>query len=233
MYLMKRMHNNQSKNQKMKQSVVLNLKLFAVFVFMAGNIFAQQKLAKVTQKIKVDKDVTIDLNTSNCNIVFDTWNKNEVSIEAYMESDELSKEELQVALKNWKVEVIGSSKLVSISSKGSSGNTWNIVHSDGDDHIVELVLGELKYELADMPEMDFNFVMPEMPEMPVMPKIPELPELPELPKDAKNIHFDYEAYKKDGEKYLKEYSEKFESTFGKDYANKMEAKEWEEKFGEE
>jgi hypothetical protein len=239
MYLMKRMHNNQSKNQKMKQSVVLNLKLFAVFVFMAGNIFAQQKLAKVTQKIKVDKDVTIDLNTSNCNIVFDTWNKNEVSIEAYMESDELSKEELQAALKNWKVEVIGSSKLVSISSKGSSGNTWNIVHSDGDDHIVELVLGELKYELADMPEMDFNFVMPEMPEMPVMPKIPELPELPELPKDAKNIHFDYEAYKKDGEKYLKEYSEKFESTFGKDYANKMEAwgekfgKEWEEKFGEE
>lgn len=212
----------------MKQSIILKLKLLVVFVFMVGNMSAQQKLTKVSQKIKVDKDVTIDLNTSNCDIVFDTWNKNEVSIEAYIESDELSKEELQATLKNWDVNVNGSSNLVSISSKANATNSWDVVHSDGNDHIVEVVLGELKYELAEMPEMNFNFVMSEMPEMPEMPNMPELPELPE---GTKNFYFDYGAYKKDGEMYLEEYTKKFESTFGKDYAKKMEA--WGEKFGKE
>lgn len=212
----------------MKQSVVLKLKLFMVFVFMAGNISAQQKIDKVTQKIKVDKDVTIDLNTSNCNIVFDTWNKNEVSIEAFAESDELSKEELQSVIDNWQLEVNGSSNKVTIKSKSSSTGEWTIVHTNGDDDITKVILDELKFELADLPEMDLNFVMPEIMEL---QNIPNLPELPELPKGIAEIHFDYKAYQADGEKYLKEYSEKFESTFGKDYAKEME--NWGEKFGKE
>ena len=50
----------------------------------------------MSQTIKVDKEVTIDLNTSYCNIVFDTWNKNVVEIEAYIEGEKLSKEELEL-----------------------------------------------------------------------------------------------------------------------------------------
>jgi hypothetical protein len=219
----------------MKQ-LLTELKLVIVILFMAGNVSAQQKLTKVSQKIKVDKDVTIDLNTSNCNIIFDTWGKNEVSIEAFAESNELTKEELQKIIDAWQLNVNGSSKLVSITSKSTNSGAWSIVHTDGDDQIARVILDELKFELADMPEINFNFDIPEIIGWHNMPNIPELPELPE---GISDIHFDYEAYKKNGEKYLEEYSKKFESSFGKEYADKMEAwgekfgKEWGEKYGKE
>ena len=75
-----------------------------------------------------------------------------------------------------------------------------------------------------MPEMHFEF--PEMPEMHF-----EFIELPELPEGINNFHFDYEAYKKDGEKYLEKFTENIEGQFGDDYEKKME--EWGEKFGKE
>ena len=193
---------------------------------------AQQKLNKVSQSIKVDKNVTIDLNTSHCNIIFDTWNKDVIEIEAYIEGDGLSKEALENALKNWNVDVDASNGQVKIRARGTGANTWVYNSGHGDNEAVLAVLEELKFELADLPEVfvegfdfDIDFEMP------------EIPELPELPEGLNEIHFDYKAYKKDGEKYLEEYSRDFDSKYGKEYAKKMEAwgdkfgKEWEEKYG--
>ncbi len=200
-----------------------------------GSLRAQNKLAKVSQSIKVDKDVVIDLNSSHCNIVFDTWNKDVVEIEAYIEGEKLSDDELQNALKMWKVDVDATQNQVSINAAGGGSPHW-VVHTDGDDD-VKVILKELKYELAEMPEMDFDVhvvevpEISEIPELPEMPAMPELPELPELPEGIHNFNFDYEAYKKDGEKYLKKYTEQFESKFGKDFEEKMQA--WGEKFGKE
>lgn len=191
-----------------------------------GSLLAQQKLTKVSQSIHVNKDVVIDLKTSHTNIVIDTWNKGTVEIEAYMEGEKLSENELQEALKSWGLDIDGSNDLVTIKTKGSSPVVWgyrsNKVGEDAD--AVHAMLKELKFEIADIPEIDFdfNFEIPDMPEM---------PELPELPKGVDNIQFDYKAYEKDGDKYLKEYSEKFEKRYGKDYVKKMEA--WGEKFGKE
>ena len=208
---------------------IIKLKQFALVFFISSGLMAQQKLTKVSQSIKVDKDVTIDLNTSYCNIVFDTWNKGTVEIEAYVESEDLSKEELQEALKEWDVNVEGSQDNVSISTKGHSTSLWaHSNHEDGE--AVHAVLKELKFELADMPDMNFDFHF-EMPEMPDLPELPEMPELPELPEGVNKIHFDYKAYKKDGEKYMEEYTKNFEKKFGKDYEKKMKA--WGEKFGKE
>lgn len=219
----------------MKQTII-KIKLLVMSCFVLTTLSAQDKLTKVSQSVRVDKDVTIDLNTSYCNIEFDTWNKNTVEIEAYIEGDGLNKEELEEALKNWNVEVDASTGLVSISTKGSAPVAWvhRSGHGRGDD--VHVILDELKFELADLPEMnfDFNFDVPEppvVPEMPEMPEMPEFPELPELPKGVTNFHFDYDAYKKDGDKYLEEYTKAFESKFGKEFAKEMEA--WGEKFGKE
>jgi hypothetical protein len=44
------------------------------------------------------------------------------------------------------------------------------------------------------------------------------------------VNFDYEAYKKDGDKYLDKWSLEFEDKFGKDYKDKMRA--WANKFSE-
>ncbi|MEW4924233.1 hypothetical protein [Algibacter sp. 2305UL17-15] len=218
------------------------MKLLALAFFAVALLGAQEKLTKVSQTIKVDKDVTIDLNTSHCNIVFDTWNKGEVQIEAYIESDALTREELEQAMKNWKLEIDGSKDLVMIKTAGNhTPSLWVADHHDHYGEEVKKLLKELKYELADLPEMimEIDVDIPELPELPEMPEMPELPELPELPKGIKSVAFDYKAYKKDGEKYLEKWSEEFESTYGKDYAKKMEAwgekfgKEWGEKFGKD
>lgn len=220
---------------------IIKLKLVILGVLISSGLYAQQKLTKVSQTIKVDKDVTIDLNTSHSNIVFDTWNKGTIEIEAYIEGEDLSKEELQDALKDWEVNVEGSQDKVSISTSGNSRSVW-AYSSHGDGEAVHAVLEELKFELADLQEMDFHFEMPElleMPEMPEMPDMPEMPELPELPEGINSVHFDYKAYKKDGEKYLEEYSKKFESLYGEEYTKKMQAwgekfgKQWEEKYGKQ
>ncbi|MDD7887247.1 hypothetical protein [Flavivirga sp. 57AJ16] len=214
---------------------IIKIKLFAVSFLLAGGLMAQQKLNKVSQSIKVDKDVTIDLNTSHCNIVFDTWNKDVIEIEAYMESDDLSKEALEEALENWDVDVDVSNGQVEIKAKGARVTTWVYNSGVGDD-AVHAIMEELKFELADLPEVP---ELPEIPDMPEPPEIPELPELPELPEGLNEIHFDYKAYKKDGKKYLDKYTQSFESKFGKEYAKKMEAwgakfeKEWGEKYGKE
>ncbi|WP_445956863.1 hypothetical protein [Yeosuana sp.] len=219
----------------MKQFSILKLKLLALMVFIAGSIQAQ-KLTKVSQSIKVNKDVTIDLNTSHCNIVFDTWNKDVIEIEAYIEGDNLSKEEMQDALKNWNLDVDATKSSVSISTRGNAPVAWVYRHNEGDNDAVNAVLEELKFELAEMPEMP---EMPELPQMPKMPKMPKIPELPQLPEGISNIQFDYEAYKKDGDAYMEEWTKNFESNFGDDYAKKMEAwgekfgKEWGEKYGKE
>ncbi|WNH10146.1 hypothetical protein [Thalassobellus suaedae] len=200
---------------------IIKVKLFILSFLIVGSVFAQQKLTKISQTIKVNKDVTIDLNTSHTNIIFDTWNKGTIEIEAYIEGEDLSNEEFESALKKWDVDIDASFDSVSISTKSDTHHVWHYNYAHENNDVVHAVLDELKFVMADLPEM---------PEMPELPEMPEMPKLPELPEGVNDVQFDYEAYQKDGEKYLEKYTQKFESTFGKDYAKKMEA--WGEKFGE-
>ena len=211
--------------------LLIKLKLLVVAFFTVSSLIAQ-KQTKVSQSIKVDKDVTIDLNTSYCNIVFDTWNKDTVEIEAFIEGDNLSDEEIKDALKNWNVDVDASSNeiIITTNSFAHAPRAWAYRTAPHDDEAVNAVLRELKYELAELPEILGNLSV-NIPELPALPEMPAFPELPPLPENVKSFHFDYEAYKKDGEKYLEEYTKRFESAYGDDYAKKMEA--WGEKFGKE
>ena len=101
----------------------LNKNLFLLFFFSISVLNAQTKLEKTNQTIKVAKDVTLDLNTSHCTIELDTWNKDTIEIEAYIEGEKVSKEELQEALKNWKITIDATTNKVSINSVNSR-NQW-------------------------------------------------------------------------------------------------------------
>ncbi|MDN3667486.1 hypothetical protein ACFFU1_09865 [Algibacter miyuki] len=205
------------------------IKSLAFCLIITGSVFGQQKLTKVEQTIKVDKDVSIDLNTSHCNIIFDTWNKNAIEIEAYIEGEKLSGDALKQALKSWDVDIDATQNEVSITTnKTQSKGNWNDKNNDSNGNLLSIILDELKFELADLPIVIMDGLAGNVPEI---PEVPEMPELPELPEGINNMEFDYEAYKRDGEKYLEKYSEKFDSTYGKDFEAKMEA--WGEKFGEE
>ncbi|WP_205625709.1 hypothetical protein [Mangrovimonas xylaniphaga] len=194
------------------------------------SVSAQQKLNKVSQSIKVADDVTIDLNTSHVQIEVDTWNRDVVEIEAYVESDKLSAAELEAAMKAWKLTVDGSGNLITIHSK-EPGTSWNGVYvGDFDfDYNFEFdAIRDLEFELAQLPALPELPELPEMPPMPelpdmAMPEMPALPELPELPEGIHNVHFDTEVYKKEGEKYLEEWSREYEKKYGKAYKDKMKA----------
>lgn len=210
-------------------STIIKIKLLILSFVLTASAFGQQKLTKLEQSIKVNKDVVIDLNTSHCNVVFDTWNKNTIEIEAYVEGEKISKEALESVLKSWDVDVDATFDKVSINTNKSKPNVvWVEKNNDSDGDLLTIIFDELKYELADLPQAIMNGLTVDVPEIPAMP---EMPQLPELPAGAHAMEFDYEAYKKDGEKYLKKYEEKFEATYGKDFEAKMEA--WGEKFGEE
>lgn len=192
--------------------------------------YAQKKLSKVSQSIKVNKDVVVDLRTSYVEIELETWNRDIVEVEAYIESSKLSDEELQRALKAWNLKVDGSGDKVIISSTGGRSSSL----FPGDDY--STLLNDLEFHLADLPDMPEMPPMPvlpelaEMPVMPKMPKMPKMPELPELPEGVKSISFDYDRYQKDGEAYLAEWSKKYERKGGKELQESMEA--WARKFAE-
>ena len=142
-------------------------------VFLAAfNVNAQQKLQKTSQTVKANKDVTLNLDTSYTNIEIDTWNKNEVKIEAYIESEELSKAELQDILESWEVEVTGSGANISISTGSDFNPNYNWNFNFEFDEGALRALEELQFVMVDMPEM------PQMPDSPT--KIFPSPLLPHL-----------------------------------------------------
>ncbi len=197
-------------------------------------VSAQQKLTKASQTINVSKDVNIDLNTSYVEIEIDTWNKNTLEIEAYIEDEKLSKEELQEALKHWDLKIEGSGDYVKISSEGHGHPRWDRLHSFSIDlEDLDFDLEALKIledlNLAEMPEMP---EIPELPKMPKLPKIanlkmenmPDVPEIPELPEGVRNVSFDSEAYEKEGEAYLERWSSEYAKKYGNEHKEAM--KEW-------
>ncbi len=198
----------------------LKIKLVLLLLVGSLSVTAQQKMQKFTKTVNANNEVTINLNTSYTNIEVDTWNKDQVEVEAYIEGQKLSKAELEKELKNWNITMSGSGDEVTIESKGSH-NSWEVVEGDFDFDFD--AMRELEFELANLPEI------PQMPQMPNMPEMPKMPELPELPEGIGAVNFDYDAYKKDGEKYLDKWSKEYETKYGKEYKEKMKA--WGRKFG--
>ncbi|TCK68794.1 hypothetical protein DFQ05_0304 [Winogradskyella wandonensis] len=189
--------------------------------------FAQKKEIKTSQTAKVNKDVVVELNTNYVEIEIDTWNKDEVKIEAYLESDVLSQEDLKKALKTWNLNFDATLDKVYISSEGGRGAGLFPRNSYDD------ILQELEFSLADLPEIPEIKVLPNManfPDLPELPEMPEFPELPELPEGVKTIQFDYDRYQKEGEKYLSKWSKRYEKEGGKELQKRMEA--WAKKFAE-
>ena len=209
--------------KRIGKTICLTVLLLCVSI----STFAQQKLEKISQSIHVDDNVVIDLNTNYTNIEIETWNKDVIEIEAYMESDKLTKEELKKVFDNWQVNVDGSKESVRIKTGGSL-DLWSNDFALFDENSFDASLKELEIKLADLPEMPVIEGIVESLHLEDMPKIPNLPDLPE---GMNNFNFDYDQYKKEGEDYLERWSKEYEDKYGKEYSQKM--KDWAEDFDEE
>ncbi|MGB0879152.1 MAG: hypothetical protein ACPGTO_01145 [Polaribacter sp.] len=101
-----------------------------LFLFLAGIISivqAQKFDKKFTENFTTNKDVEISIDASNTDIDVRTWNKNQVSVEAFIEVEGLSKKEAEKYFKNWNFEALGNKKKVKITSKRN-----NLFHSNND-----------------------------------------------------------------------------------------------------
>jgi len=201
-----------------KNSVSKKLRITILSLFVAISTMAQQKLEKISQSIHVNQDAIIHLNTSHTNIEIETWNKDVIEIEAYIESAVLSKEELQKAFNAWQVKVDGSKQVVTIATEESLSSWSNEGIALFDESSLE-ALKELEFKLADLPVMPLVEGLMESLQIKDMPKMPNLPDLPD---GMNNFNFDYEKYQEEGEDYLEKWSKEYENKYGKEYSDKME-----------
>ena len=204
----------------MKQcKVAVSRLLLIAGVLGISSVATGQQSRAYKESFKVNPDVVVELNTSHADIEFDTWNRNEVVVEATIELEGASEEEARAFFEQDGVEILGNSKEVQVSTQA---DRWAFKFSEPMDFHME----------------DFEVVIPEMPDIApmveeIMIQIPEIAEMPPLP-PLPPAPFDYEAYKKDGEKYMKEWQKKFEKEFDEEYRERFEAwgREMEARAGE-
>jgi len=202
----------------MKLFKTIYLKL--VLLLMTVSVTAQQKLSKIDQSVRADKDVVVNLDTSHTNIIVETWDNDYIEVEAFIESKTLSKAEMQKALDNWEVSLTGDSDYITIASKGARG-VWS------DDMSLGILDEESIAVLSSLPELlDIN-ITPLLEGIEKLDLLEGLPEglsalrIPKSPDGNYNFDFDYDRYKKEGESYLDTWSKKYRKEYGAAYEQDM------------
>ncbi|WP_420573618.1 hypothetical protein [Kordia sp.] len=198
-------------NSKIKQCV-----LIALLIITFG--YSQSKKQTKKEVFTVNKDVTLEINTSHADVEFDTWNKNKVQIEATIEVEDATDEEVEAYMKKWNFKAIGNSEKVTVTSKGSHslfGDAGQIILSD------PIIIEGVEFpEVLEMPESSEirEVIIEEVPELPLM-----------VIESLEDIKFDYEAFEKEGEAYFKKWQEQWKSDFDqKKFKKGME--DWKQKF---
>ena len=159
-----------------------------------GVINAQKVNKKFTESFSVNKDVKIAINATNTDIDVTTWDKNEVSVEAFIEVEGLSKEEAEKYLKNYNFEALGNKSKVQITSGGTNfiGLHDNfVIFNDNNNN-------NFNFPNVVIPDMD-SLRFPEINIDAIV--IPDI-NLENITFGLEDFDFDFDKYAKDGEKYF-------------------------------
>ncbi|MEX0312572.1 MAG: hypothetical protein AB3N18_00220, partial [Allomuricauda sp.] len=195
--------------------------LFNIFLFgLMGLICqAQEKSKTYKETFNVDNETVLNIDTSHADIEFETWDKNQVEITAVIELEGATDEEAKAYFERDVIKILGNSKEIDVKTLG---NSFSIFSGDTFEHDFDFVVPDVSF----VEPIIENMVIPELPEMPEVVVIPEMPPLPPIP----HTDFDYDAYKKDGDKYLKEWKKNFDKNFDKNYKSRFE--EWSKRMEE-
>ncbi|MCK0160251.1 hypothetical protein [Allomuricauda sp. F6463D] len=173
---------------------------------------AQEKSKTYKETFNVNKDTELNVNTSYSDIEFETWNKDQVEITAVVELEGVDEAEADAYFERDLVKIMGNSREIEVSTEGAGPNYT----FDFQGFNIDIP------EMPSVAEIIANVEIPEMPEI-VFPEIAAMPSVPPMP-PLPPIQFDYDAYKKDGDKYMKEWKKEFDKTFDKEYKERFE--EW-------
>ena len=200
----------------------------ALILLFSTVLFAQKQDKKVSESFNVNSDVVVDITARYTDVVIETWNKNVVSVEGVWQTDGLNKEESNELFESVDFEALGNKEKVVITAKSNQHNLVFVNALEDIDFNFDL---ESIANIGEVVTRDFHLDLSEYPEIPDMPKIPEVAlEMPETPEivlsHLSKIEFDYDAYEKDKEGYMKVFKEN-QKAWEKEYEDKI--KLWEEK----
>ncbi|SNS38388.1 DUF4097 domain-containing protein [Dokdonia pacifica] len=195
--------------------------LLAVCMMLSGNVLAQAKKQKLKERFDTNKDVEIEVDTRYADVIFETWNKNEVSVEAYVQGEDADR-----AIRDWDLSVSGDSDRIRVSSSsGYRGNDTVIHLEDLEDMNINLNLEEIIGSTMNIVEPVLENVVG-----PVLEGLTGTPLPPEFYEELGKTKFDHEAYRKEGRAYLKRYEKEMEKSFGPEFDKAMEKWEKENDF---
>ncbi len=197
----------------MKITMKYKLSIVASCVLCCAGLFAQDKQNKLKEKFNVNADVTVNLNTSHTNIVFETWNKNTVEVEAFLEGDDLTDENSRRILDSWKINVSGNSNDIIINS--AAGNLWAGSVTSANVRISKEELRMLGPAIANMLG-------------PIMENIANNPMPNALSKDFSNVSVNTSKNSKENEKYIQQWESQIREKFSDDIDQKKQV--WTKQF---
>ena len=206
-------------------------------VLITTKVVAQKESKTFKETFTIGENAVLNITTSNTDIEFETWDKNQVEIIATLEIEGATKDEAKYYFDKDEIKIQGNSKeieirtgLQNISFLTKKGRKW--IESDSG-YRIESLFEDLKFpELSNLSHLseltddllDLKEELSELAELMVIPEMPVIPNLPPMPE----VTFDYEEYKKDGDKYIKKWKKQFEKGFDEDF--KKDFEEWGEEF---
>ena len=99
----------------MNKLIVLKYRLAAAFAVLAvATGFSQEKFV---ESFNAGDDMVVTVNTDYTNVIFETWNKDKVEVEAFIDGKDLTKDQKEELFEAWDLKVLGNSRSVVISSK--------------------------------------------------------------------------------------------------------------------
>lgn len=140
---------------------------FLFTAFFISSLHAQKFDKKFNENFNVHKDVVLAIKATNADITVTTWNRNEVSVNAVITVEGLSKKEAEKFLKSWEFEALGNKSKVQVNA--NANKFLHFGDSDFNFNFGDITIPEID---INIPEFNFDFTIPEI-------KIPEI-----------NINFD-------------------------------------------
>jgi len=201
----------------------LNICLFIVLLGLT-TASAQERYK---ESFKASKDMLVEVNTSYTNVIFETWDKDLVEVEAFVDGEKLSSKEKKEIFDNWKFDVLGNSKKVIINSLPTQFGE-GVGALAGLEALKSLSALKSLEKMPPVPtlpldmtnfDFDLNFDVPEVPEFKDVPKWPFSSDTPNIKrKNSDNnfrfdsdtsITFDENTYLKDKQGYVNQLNKKF------------------------
>ena len=149
---------------------------------------AQETYTKVSKKFTIGDTAVVSLQTSHTNVIYETWNRDYVLVEAQIKS-ELPQEKVEELLNQWDIQMVGSPEDIRIKSTTRATISQPLAYTS-----------RFISRQAPAPSTAVQSLVQSLLE-PVIQQISLNPLPASVAQMDKAIYFDYDLYQREGEAY--------------------------------